>query len=62
MLSGGQFIGPVPWTIVMTMQARFVSAAQEGLFLEFGGILNGLAEKIDEDLSLAPTDSFDPLR
>jgi hypothetical protein len=62
MLLGGQFIGPVSWTIVMTTQARFVSSAQERLILEFGGMLDGLAEKIDEDFSLAPTDSIDPLR
>jgi hypothetical protein len=46
----------------MTIQARFVSAAQERLLLEFGGMLDVLAEKVDEDFSLAPTDSIDPLR
>jgi hypothetical protein len=62
MLFGGQFIDPVSWTIVMMIQARFVGSAQERLLLEFGGMLDGLAENIDEDFSLAPTDSIDPLR
>ena len=39
-LDGDQLIGPVSLAIVMTIQARFVIAAQESLLRIFGGALD----------------------
>ena len=62
MLDDDRLIGPVSLAIVMTIQARFVIAAQESLLRIFGGALDGLAGEADENLRLIPADAIDPLR
>src|ERR1035441_9150619 len=46
----------------MAVQVDLVIPGQQRLVRVFRRLLDGLTGKVDEDLQLAPTDTFNPLR